>query len=193
MSTYEKVATAIIVILVAIGVAFSYHEITEPHENNGGPDFDHSIGQNFEIGPFDTILSRRSSGGIEQNCAPLQSVILGALHDVKEKLEAAGTYQRSADVFEVNQDTLQFFCNAQAEVTLIDDTGTKLVLDKPPFTRGIPAGGTATDVGTEVRIDATIVRPGTVPPTMPTVSVEELIPDRYLEGAVSSSTEVIGE
>ncbi|HEY6019762.1 MAG TPA: hypothetical protein VIY48_07625 [Candidatus Paceibacterota bacterium] len=190
MSMFEKIASIIIAILVLGIVAFSYRELTErkvdEHESRG-PSFEQSVGQDFKIGPFATVLNQSSSGSVESDCEHLQPVIVGVLHDIKMHLEDLNTYSGMRDVFEVNQDTLQLFCNKNASVTLVDQSGTKLVLEKVPFVRATPSGGTAADIGTDVRINATVIVPGTVPPKQPTTWGEELIPDRFLDIATSSS------
>jgi hypothetical protein len=83
--------------------------------------------------------------------------------------------------FEVDRQTLDLFCNKNASLTLADTQGDKLLLEKAPFTREVPPGGAPEDVGTDVRINATVILPGTLPPASPTTSGEELIPDRYLK------------
>ncbi len=180
MSTFEKIASVIIAILLIGTLVFSYHELTERPEHEGPPppDFAHSVGSSLEIGPFGTLLSEQSSGGMEDNCQALQPVILGTLHDVDEHLEELGVYQ--SGTFEVNQQTLDLLCNKNASVTLSDVQGDKLILEKIPFVREVPPGGAPNDIGTDVRINATVILPGAVPPSSPTTYGEELIPDQYL-------------
>lgn len=189
MSLFEKIASTIIGVFVIGGLIFSYHELTEKpggDTGNRGPNFEQSVGQDFKIGPFATLLNQQSSGGSEAGCERLKPVIVGVLHDIKERLEQQNVYTGSQDVFEVNEQTLQLFCNKDASVTLVDPSGNKLLLEKVPFVRAIPQGGTAEDTGVDVRINATVIVPGTVPPRTPTAWGEELIPDRFLDTATSS-------
>lgn len=177
MSTYEKVASVLIGLLCVFGIIFSYHEIKEPSEHAApgtGSRFDESVGQDFKIGAFDTVVSEQGGGGQEEGCDPLQSVITGVLHDIGNRIH-------SGDAFEVNERTLQFFCNKQADITLRDASGTQLILHKVPFTRAIPAGGTDADIGTQVRIEATIVPSGANVPVKATTYGDELIPDQFLD------------
>ena len=173
-------------------IIFSYREVTEPRgqegEVRGNPTFDQSIGQNFVIGPFATVVSQQSSGGLEDNCAQTQPIVIGVLHDIKERLEHQKAYTGVEDAFEVNQPTLQLFCNKNAEITLADSSGNELILQKVPFIRGVPAEGTPEDIGTEVRINATLVPKGAPVPTQPTTYGDELLPDRVLDTATSSQT-----
>ncbi|HTR18497.1 MAG TPA: hypothetical protein VMH91_00755 [Candidatus Paceibacterota bacterium] len=187
MSTFEKISAVAIGVLLVVMLLFSYHEFTEhPEGKNNGPGFDQSLGQSLEIGPFTTVLNEDSSGGVESNCEELQPVLIAVLHDIKEHLEDQNAYPDDRDSFEVNQQALQLLCNKNADITLVDGAGNKLLLEKVPFVRAIPAGGTSADIGTDVRINATVILPGTVPPLQPTTYGEELIPDRLLDTATSS-------
>jgi len=181
MSTYEKIASVLIGILVIVALVFSYHEITEPKgsDHKRGPNFEQSFGQNFEMGTFTTILSQQSSGTEETNCKPLEPVIIVTLHDIDERLEELGVYRPGN--FEVNKQTLDLLCHQNASLTLRNDAGEKLLLVKQPFIRSIPSEGNPDDIGTVIRIDATVITPGSVPPTKPTTYGEELIPDKYLD------------
>ena len=171
-------------------IFFSYRELKEPPEQArapGGPNFEQSIGQNFIIGPFASIVDEQSSGGLEADCDRLQPLIVGALHDIKERLEHQKTYTGVEDAFEVNQPILQLLCNKNAEVTLADSAGNKLVLQKIPFVRAVPPQGTPADIGTEVRINATVIPIGSSTSTQPTTYGDVLIPDRFLDATSSSS------
>jgi hypothetical protein len=181
MSTYEKIASAVIGVLVLAMLVFSYHEITEPKgsDHEQGPNFQQSLGGGFKMGTFATILSQQSSGSLEANCKPLEPVIVGTLHDIDEHLEQLDVYKPG--VFEVNQQTLDLLCYQNASLTLSDEQGDKLLLVKLPFQRETPPGGSPDDIGTDVRINATVILPGTVPPAIPTTYGEELIPDKYLD------------
>ena len=181
MSIYEKIASGIIAIFIVAAVIFSYHEVTEPKgsDHERGPNYQQSVGQDFKMGTFVTVLSQQSSGPMEENCKVLQPVILGTLHDIDVHLEELDVYQPG--IFEVNQQTLDLLCHQNASLTLSDAQGDKLLLTKLPFQRKTPPGGSASDTGTDVRIDATVILPGTVPPTSPTTYGEELIPDQYLD------------
>jgi hypothetical protein len=185
MSTFEKIASVVVALLVIGVIIFSVHEIREPEHEEPQQDFDQAVGQNFQIGPFATILNQDSSGGMEDNCDKLEPVIIGALHDIKERLEHL--HYTGEFAFEVNQSVLQLFCNKQASITLADPQGDKLLLQKQPFTRAVPQGGSPADVGTDVRINATAISPGGLAPSTPTTYGEELIPDKYLDTATSSS------
>lgn len=184
MSTYEKIAS-ILLALVLLGLTIaSYREIKEPPEQKGAPSsFDQSRGQDFKIGPFTNTVSEHYSGGLESACEPLQPVIIAALHDIKERLEHEATsYLAGAeDEFEVNQTVLQVLCNKNAEIILADSNGNTLILQKVPFVRAVPQGSGADDIGTTVRINATIVPKGAATPAAITTYGEVLIPDRFLD------------
>ena len=190
MSTYEKIFLVLIGILLAFLLFFSYHEIKEPSDQGGRTrtesDFDKSLGQDFKIGPYTIVVSEQSSGGQENNCAPLQPVIIATLHDIEEHLELLEHSAPTEYAFEVNQQTLQLFCNKNAEIVLADTGGNKLLLQKIPFVRNIPPQSGASDIGTEVRINATLVPLGSATPGQPTTFGDILIPDRYLDTATSS-------
>ena len=182
MSTYEKIASVAVGVFLVFGIIFSYHEIKEPPEMHGsrsGSRFDESLGQDFKIGTFNTLVSEHVSGGTEEGCGVIQPVIMGALHDIEERLH-------TEDIFQVNERTLKLFCNRNAEVTLSDASGTMLILKKVPFERVVPPQGTDADIGTRVRINATVVRKGAPAPTDPTTYGDVLIPDRFLDSATSS-------
>lgn len=183
MSTYEKIASVIIAIFIVFAIIFSYHEIKEPSEGGMPPPhgsrFDESVGQKFTIGAFDTVVSEHGAGGQEDGCGSLQSVIAGVLHDISERLHAG-------NAFEVNDSTLQLFCNKQADITLTDASGTELLLRKVPFTRAVPPGDTDADIGTEVHIDATVVPEGASVPAQTTTYGDELIPDQFLDNDTPS-------
>jgi hypothetical protein len=194
MSTYEKIASAIIAVFVVIMIIFSFHELREPasplHKPYAGPDFNESVGSDFKIGPFATIVDERVSGGSESDCTALQPVILGVLHDITQRLtsvDPALFSSATSSIFEADQPIGQMFCNANATVTLSAPNGDTLILEKVPFTRAIPPAGTAADIGTDVRINATVVSAGAPAPTHPTTYGELLIPDRFLDTATSSS------
>ena len=186
MTTFEKITSALIVVLIGIMVVFSLREV---RESPGGDvsDFDQSLGRHFVIGQFVNVVSEHSSGGTEVDCEREQSVIIAVLHDIKEHLERLALITEGPGTFEVNQPTLDVLCNTQADITLSDFTGRELLLQKVPFTRGIPSGGGPDDIGTEVRINASVFQSGEKPPASPTTYSEVLIPDRYLEAATSSA------
>ena len=190
MSTYEKIATVALGILVIAMVIFSYRELREPPQYaqgpGAGPNFSESIGQDFKIGPFVSIVDEQSSGGLEANCDQLQPLIIGVLHDIKERLKHQKAYTGTEDTFEVNEATLQLLCNKNAEVTLADAAGNKLLLEKGPFVRMVPPQGTPVDIGTEVRINATVISVGAPTSTQPTTYGDVLIPDRFLDATSSS-------
>jgi hypothetical protein len=194
MSIFEKIASVIIAILF-IGISiFSYHEFNEPSKEQSMPKqdvpFEQSVGQDFKIGPFTTIVNETSSDSLENGCESLKPEIIGALHDIKEHLETAQLptlSPPSQDTFEVNEPVLELLCHTSAEITLADDSGNHLVLEKIPFTRTIPQGGQAADIGTEVRINATVISVGALPPSTPTTFGDVLIPDRYLDVGTSSA------
>ncbi len=193
MSTYEKIASAVVGVLLILMVIFSYHEFKEPTQHPALPgapsDFDDSIGQNFIIGPYASVVSEQSSATTEDNCSSLQSVIVAALHDIKEHLEHVrqGGGPGAEDPFQVNQKALELFCHTTAVATLSDGAGNELVLEKIPFTRAIPPGGGPSDMGTEVRINATLIPAGTATstPAQMTTYGDELIPDRYLDSGTT--------
>ena len=195
MSLYEKIATLLIALLVLGGLVFSYHEYKEPvHEqgqemgqgSNSG--FDQSVGADFIIGPYTKTVSSQVAGGQEDNCTALEPVLIGTLHDIKERLEHLKAYNGTEDPFEVNQATLQLLCNKNATIILSDNASSTLVLQKLPFARIVPAGGSADDIGTEVRINATILPAGAAVPAQPTTYGDELIPDRFLDSATTTDT-----
>jgi len=181
MNNYEKIVSVLIGAFVIAMIVFSYHEITEPEKDDyeQGPNFEQSFGQDFKMGTFRTILSQQSSGFVEINCKLLEPVIITTLHDIDEHLEELSVYKPGT--FEVNQQTLDLLCHQNASLTLSNNRGVKLLLVKQPFTRSIPPGSTVDEIGTDIRIDATVIIPGAIPPTSPTTYGEELIPDIYLD------------
>ncbi len=195
MNIYEKIALVIVGSLITPMIIFSFHELSEPllnHEESEEPsDFDKSIGQSLEIGPFNKIADRNFSGGLEKNCQMLQLVILATLHDIKENLGEQNTLFQSDDKpynsdFEVNESTLKLFCNKNANITLLDKDGTRLFLEKEPFVRSIPEDGTEIDIGTTVQINATVLYKDTPPSKERTTYSRILIPDRFLDLATST-------
>lgn len=186
MSTLEKILTALLAALLLFIVFFSMHEIGEPRGPFGGErsEFDRSFGSNLRIGPFINIASEHSSGGPEANCETLQPVIVAALHDIKVDLEELRIIESSPDSFEIDQPTLDLFCNREASLTLADGRGWQLLLDKVPFTRVVPQNAPQ-DGGSEVRINATVIPLGGTPPGTPTATADVVIPDRYLEATSS--------
>lgn len=184
MSTYEKIATAIIAVLVLGIIVYSYREYKESPEHPGGPmssAFDQSVGKDFKIGNFATVVDQQSSGSPEDNCVQLQPILIGTLHDIKERLEHMKPYSGTEDAFEVNVATLTLLCNTTATITLADSSGNQLFLEKVPFTRATPQGGGSDDVGTVVHINATVIPKGSAATSTPTTYGEELIPDRFLD------------
>lgn len=191
MSTYEKIILGIVIVLVIAIVGWSFHELEEPFGPErfrvGWSDFDDSFGPEFRIGPFTYITNASSSEILEPDCEPLKVVIASVLHDITERLEektgSGGFFSYGrGDTFEVNEDILDLFCHTTAEVTLSARNGDKLLLRKIPFSRTIPHGGTDVDVGSEVRIEATLIpRNAASIPAEPTVYGDTLIPDRFLD------------
>ena len=180
MSTYEKITSIVIAVTLLAILMFSYHEITEPADDGDrGPSFTESIGEDFAMGTFTTTLNRHASASVEENCRALEPVLIATLHDIDEHLEELGVYKQGR--FEINQETLDILCHTEATLTFTNDRGEKLLLEKLPFKRKIPTNGSAADVGTDIRINATVILPGTVPPGTPTTYGEVLIPDRYLD------------
>lgn len=180
MIKYEKIALLIVSAVVVAGVALSYHEWSETRQTEQveGPNFAASLGPSLKLGPFTTVLSQSASGPRDPNCTALQPVITSTLHDIDQRLIARGTYQPG--VFQVNQQSLELFCHHTASITLSSQVGVKLILVKQPPVRTTPPGASADNVGTKIHIDATVVQPGTVPPTTPTTYGDEVIPDRFL-------------
>ena len=180
-----------IAILVIPMIIFSYRELKEPPEQRGAqspsPSFNESLGGNFAIGAYTKIVKQESSGGMEANCENLQTIIIGTLHDIKKRLEHMNSYNSTEDTFEVNAAALQLFCNKNATITLADKDGNTLVLQKSPFARVVPQGGAPEDIGTDVRINATLVPLGAPMPVRPTTYGDVLIPDRFLDEAATSS------
>ena len=194
MSTYEKLGLAIISILLLFMVIVSFKELKEPPELGGfinAPSrFDQSIGKDFMIGPFTTLVSQHSSSELEKNCDVLQPVILATLHDVKEHLEIQARLASPNTpeyAFEVNEQTLALFCHTTADITLSGSSGVQLLLQKTPFARSVPPGREAGDVGTLVRINATRIPAGGSTPAQPTTYGEILIPDRFLDATSSAN------
>ncbi len=167
MNTSEKIISVAIGILIVLLIVFSYREIKEYRSG-----FEESFGQDFKIGAFTAVVGK-PSGEQEENCEPLRPVIVTALHDICVHLGMQGT-------FEVNEQALQLFCQKNAEITLTDVHGNKLLLQKAPFVKKIPQQGTDADIGTDVRIQATVIPAGGPVPTQPTTYAEVLIPDRFL-------------
>jgi hypothetical protein len=183
MSTYEKIVAAVVAVVLVLMVIFSYHEIKEPSgrgEGRIGARFDESRGQDFKIGAFATVVDEASSSDTEDACELQKPVIIAVLHDIKIRLESQKILAGDS-AFEVNDLTLQLFCHKDAAVTLSDKEGNRLVLHKLPFVRAVPPQSTAEDIGTTVRINATVIPAGVPVPKEPTTFGELLIPDRFLD------------
>jgi len=181
MSTFEKITSAAIALVLIVVVVFSYHEFTEREH---GPNFEMSVGRDFKIGTFQTVVSTSASLETEDSCASLQSVTIAVLHDIKTRLEALKSPAfppAGAGIFEVNEPTLTLLCRTTAEIVLVDTGGNRLILKKVPFVRVIPEQGVSTDIGTRVRINATLVPAGALVPAEPSTYGEILIPDRFLD------------
>ncbi len=184
MSTYEKIATGLIAILVAIVFMFAYKTGEGGRWQRIVSGFDDSVGPDFKIGPFATMVSEQVSGGAEVNCdTMLQPVVITALHDVYGRLRLRSSLREDVawNTFEVNEAVLEKLCNKNVRIILADNKGNQLLVDKPPFARAIPAHGEPADIGTMVRIGAVIVPVGTAMPEYPDIYEEVLIPDRFLE------------
>lgn len=189
MSTYEKIASVLLVLLLAVSLALWVNR--HPEEGPQGPrDFDESTGQDFKIGPFATVIDEETSGGAEERCSMLQPVLIAALHDIDERLQTQAAALGIAgpwDTFEVNAATLAALCNKHVTITLTDTYRDTLVLEKLPFVRGMPPGGAAGDEGTLVSLTATLRRAGAPMPSGPQATAGILIPDRFLDTATSST------
>jgi hypothetical protein len=189
MSTYEKIATIIIGVLVVAMLVFSYHEIKEPAPPelfNANSTFDTTIGKSFTIDGYSTIASTTASGGVENNCQALQPVVIALLHDISERLQKISD-SRAAHSLEVNMSTLQLFCQKNVEITLTDNMGNQLVLEKLPFLRTLPPEDTnPADIGTEIRINATVIAKGVAIPATPTTYGDILMLDRFLNAATTT-------
>ncbi len=183
MSTYEKIATGLIAVLVVIVFVFAYETGEGGRWWRMSSDFDDSVGPNFKIGPFGTFVSEQVSGGSEEDCGTLQPVLVTTLHDVYRHLRTDSGFLNDAawNVFEVNGAVLEKLCNKNTRMIFADGKGNQLLLDKLPFLRMIPARGESLDIGTLVRIGAVIVPAGTPMPEHPDTYEEVLIPDRFLE------------
>lgn len=182
MSKYEKIASYIIGVLIIIIIIFSYSEITEIKRKS---DFDRSFGEEFIIGDFTKIIDEEVSAEMEKSCVNEQLEIASALHDLADHLseEKEGRIFGKDDQmnFEVNSHVLELFCHVTAKIILEDSQHRQLIIEKNPFTRGIPEGRGEEDEGTGVHLDATIVEPGEAKPGMPTTSAEIIIPDRFFD------------
>ncbi len=192
MSTFEKIASLLIVVLLLGILAFSAREFFEPeHENESLPahsDFDDSRGQDFHIGPFMKIIDEQISGGTEDSCSLVQPVIIAALHDLDTRLKPVAASRGISEwsAFEINEPVLALLCNKNVAITLSDDQGNKLLITKMPFARKIPSGGVTADIGTMVRINATIISAGAAAAELPDASASLLIPDRFLDATSST-------
>jgi hypothetical protein len=188
MSTYEKIATLVIGVLVVSMLVFSYHEIKEPAAPelfNANSTFDTAVGKNFTINGYSSIASTTSAGGSENNCQALQPVIIAVLHDIAERLQKVS--DSHTDSIEVNMSTLQLLCQKNVEITLTDRLGDQLVLDKIPFLRTLPPEDTnPADIGTEIRINATVIAKGAQIPATPTTYGDILMLDRFLNEATTT-------
>jgi hypothetical protein len=178
MSNYEKILTLLVAILLVV-VLLNFHEAGE-RQPPPGPNFMQSFGTEFHIGPYTTVVDRQSSGQQYPHCDELKNLIVAALHDISARLGISG-----AD-FEVNDTAIATFCHDTATVTLADADRNRLILTKLPFIRAVSAYSTSTDLGTEVRINATLVPAGALVPSTPTTYGDILIPDRYLDEASST-------
>jgi len=194
MNTYEKITAVVIAILVILMVILSFNEITEApggeeHERERHSDFDKSLGQRLEIGPFDVIEKRSGSKEREEDCDLLKPIILATLHDLKEVLakKVPSLFSEGEDAFEVNEATLDIFCDEYASITIASSDGKRLVFEKEPFSRVVREYGSSLDEGRVVKISATVFSGGEGTPIASTTYESVLIPDRYLDFATSSA------
>jgi hypothetical protein len=183
MSTYEKIVTGLIVILIAAVIIFAYETGEDGRWGRVVSDFDESVGSDFKIGPFITVVSEQISGGAEENCETLRPVVITTLHDIYERLRLrSGFIEDDAwNTFEVNEAILEKLCNKNVRMVLADNKENQLLMDKVPFVRAISARGESIDIGTIVKIGAEIVPAGAPVPERPEIYEEVLIPDRFLK------------
>ena len=187
MNTKEKIISAVVLGLILILSIWSYAEVTEQSGmedfEDEISDFERSFGDTFIMGSFETIQYSTSSQTYEANCDVEKPVIVSVLHEIYEELNT-GLFALWGDktTFMVDPQTLALFCNTTATITLRDNTGALLTLKKVPFTRDIPEGGTAADIGTTVRINATVTPPASQGTEPVQTYASLLIPDRILIG-----------
>ena len=83
--------------------------------------------------------------------------------------------------------TLQLLCQKNASITLEDSVGNQLVLEKIPFFRTLPPEDTnPVDIGTEIRINATVIAKGAPAPITPSTYGDILMLDRFLNEATTT-------
>lgn len=190
MSTYEKIATALVLVLAgALLFSWSTHEHREPPHDDAQVNFDDSRGQAFAVGPFNLIVSTWGSGPARGDCASMEPVFIAGLHDIYLDLRdsaAASGIQGDWNAFQVNDEALGALCKPGAQLTLYDDARDTLRITAEPSERSVPEWGASDDIGTAVIMNAYLARAGSPLPNDPQASTRVLIPDRFLMEASSS-------
>lgn len=139
------------------------------------------VGHDFKIGPFTDLVNKVAEGGKEEGCSKLQSIIAATLQNMQSHMTPRALslgYSTSWKAFEVNQETLDLFCNKRVTIVLRNQSGDQLMLNKPPFVRTSDSrtGG----LGTMIRINAAIIPNGGSVPKQPDEYGQVFMPDRLL-------------
>ena len=148
--------------------------------------FQPKLGYDFKVGPFTTLVSKVTEGGLEENCSKLHFAIGATLRDMQSHMIPRARslgYGANWDVLEVNQEALYLLCNKRVTLVLRNQRGDELLLGKLPFVRtSDPKTG---DLGTMIFIGAAIIsKGGKIPKQLDEKQLDEygriFMPDRLL-------------
>lgn len=138
-------------------------------------------GNGFQVGVFTILVREAAEGGKEVDCPKLHVAIKATLREMQyhmaPRAESLG-YGTSWNILEINQKTLDLFCNKNAVVILGNQNGDQLWLHKPPFVRMVDAK--TGDLGTLIYIGAAIILNGGKVPEQPDEYGRIFMPDRLL-------------
>lgn len=143
--------------------------------------YDTQIGHDFKIGPFTKLVRKAAEGGKEENCPRLHLAIVTTFRNMQKHMSPRAVslgYSDRWNDFEINQKTLDLFCNKNAVVILGNQNGDQLWLHKPPFVRMVDPN--TDDLGTLIYIGAAIISNGGKVPEQPDEYGQIFIPDRLL-------------
>ncbi|MFA6414497.1 MAG: hypothetical protein WC217_00125 [Candidatus Paceibacterota bacterium] len=143
---------------------------------------DTEVGHSFRVGPFTTLVRKAIEGGKEASCPKLQPMIKATFQSMQNHMASRAFslgYKASWKILEVDQKTLDLFCNKRVMVLLRNQHGDELLLVKPPFVRmSDPKTG---DRGTLIRINAAIIPKGSKVKKQPDEYGQVFMPDRLLK------------
>lgn len=142
---------------------------------------DTKAGLSFKVGPFTTLVHKTTEGGKEASCPKLQPMIRATFQSMQNHMASRAFslgYGASWNVLEVDQKTLDLFCNKHVMVLLRNQQGDELLLEKLPFVR--MSDSKTGDLGTLIRVNAAIIPKGGKARKQPDEYGQVFMPDRLL-------------